>query len=102
MSQTQNWILLAIRSLILLRDCDTFNFEMVYDTCYDYVRGNTNNNILLREHIVLAEYEFLHSRGLLEYIADKERNPSKRLMMSRVLLLPNQISDIINNKTQRN
>nr|CAG8475308.1 12127_t:CDS:2 [Entrophospora candida] len=98
LSQTQIWILIAIKSLILLRDRDTFNFEIVYDACYDYVRGHTSNNILLKEHIVLAEYEFLHSRGLLEYVADKERNPSKRLMMSRVLLLPNQISDIVDNK----
>ncbi|RIB09903.1 origin recognition complex subunit 4 C-terminus-domain-containing protein [Gigaspora rosea] len=101
LTQNQLWLLLAINSLDLRFQTKTFNFAMVYEEYKNYMKsyaresGSTYRMKICKEHVALAEFEFLESRKILQCV-DENKFQQKQYKMMRLLLLPEQIIDAIN------
>ncbi|CAG8566606.1 10867_t:CDS:2, partial [Cetraspora pellucida] len=102
LTQNQLWLLLAINSLDIRFQTKTFNFTMVYEEYKNYMKsyaresGGTYKVKICKEHIALAEFEFLESRKILQ-CADENKFQQKQYRMMRSLLLPEQIIDAVEN-----
>ncbi|CAG8499071.1 10954_t:CDS:2 [Acaulospora colombiana] len=104
LTQNQFWLLLAINSLFF-RDCQVFNFIMVYDEYRNYMKACTRKSgsnfrmKVCKEHVALAEFEFLQSRGFLQRI-DEGKSQPKQYRMMKSLILPEQIKEAITTNPQ--
>ncbi|CAG8662600.1 123_t:CDS:2, partial [Dentiscutata heterogama] len=101
LTQNQLWLLLAINSLDIRFQKKTFNFTMVYEEYKNYMKsyaresGSTYRMKICKEHVALAEFEFLESRKILHCV-DESKFQQKQYRMMKLLLLPEQITDAIN------
>ncbi|CAG8689010.1 3431_t:CDS:2, partial [Acaulospora morrowiae] len=99
LTQNQIWLLLAINSLFF-RDCQVFNFIMVYEEYRNYMKAYTRKSgsnfrmKICKEHVALAEYEFLQLRGFLKRIDEGKHQP-KQYRMMKSLILPEQIKEVV-------
>ncbi|RIA92059.1 origin recognition complex subunit 4 C-terminus-domain-containing protein [Glomus cerebriforme] len=98
--EPQLWILLAIHSLGG-RDCNTFNFAMVYNEYTNYIKsyikesGSKFKQKLIKEHLLRAEFEFLEQRAIIRKADGKDLPKDFRMM--RLTILHEQIVDVVSN-----
>ncbi|CAB4394632.1 hypothetical protein RhiirA5_395921 [Rhizophagus irregularis] len=101
--EPQLWILLAIYSLSG-RDCNVFNFAMVYNEYTNYIKsyikesGSRFKQKLIKEHLLRAEFEFLEQRAIIRKADSKDLPKDFRMM--RLTILPEQIIDVVSNNNR--